>query len=264
MPYNCVEKFYTTIVLKNDLNHVLTSLRFEPKEAAVYLALLELGKGSILEIARASGVNRASIYYTIEGMKKRGLVTILKNSNGTHSYMPTDPGLLLAREKQHVKEFEEVVPNLKSLINHTGRRPSVRFFEELEGIKAVYEDSLSSKSEILNYANSQEIRDYWPKYDDEYVAKRAEKKIWLRGIASNDNYGQRVQSQDPKFYREIRLIDPKKLPFNNEINIYDNKISMVSFVKPIFGVIIESKALAETQRSIFEMAWSFAGKAGRI
>ncbi|MEK9132099.1 MAG: helix-turn-helix domain-containing protein [Patescibacteria group bacterium] len=250
--------------MKDDLNHVLTNLGFEPKEAAVYLALLELGKGSILEIARASGVNRASIYYIIEGMKKRGFVTQIEGSGGVHIYMPTDPRLLLAREKQHVKELEAVVPNLKALANNTGHRPSVRFFEELEGVKAIYEDTLSAKTEILNYANSQEIRDHWPNYDSEYVAKRAEKKIWLRGIAPDDDGGRRVQAEDPKFHREIRLIDPKKLPFNNEINIYDNKISMVSFIKPIFGVIIESKALAETQRSIFEMAWSFAGKADKI
>lgn len=246
--------------MKDDLNHVLTNLRFESKEAAVYLALLELGKGSILEIARASGINRASIYYIIEGMKKRGLVSLLHEHAGFQTYVATDPRLLLAREKQHVKEFEAVLPNLKALINRTGQRPSVRFFEDLDGVKAVYEDTLKSKTEILNYANSQEIRDHWPNYDEEYVQKRASGKIWLRGIAPNDDYGRRVQAEDNKFFREIRLIDPKKLPFNNEINIYDNKISMVSFTKPIFGVIIESKALAETQRSIFEMAWDFAGR----
>lgn len=247
--------------MKDDLNHVLTNLGFETKEAAIYLALLELGKGSIVEIARASGVNRASLYYIIEGMKKRGFVTHIEAKGGVHVYMPTDPRLILAREKQHVKELESAVPNLKALANLTGHRPSVRFFEELEGVKAVYEDSLAARTEILNYANSQEIRDHWPNYDIEYVAKRAEKKIWLRGIAPDDGHGRDVQSNDAKFYREIRLIDPKKLPFNNEINIYDNKISIVSFIKPIFGLIIESKALAETQRSIFEMAWSFAGRA---
>ncbi len=236
------------------------NLGFEPKEAAVYLALLELGKGSILKIARASGVNRASLYYIIEGMKKRGFVTNLEERDGTQTYMPADPRILLAREKQSVKEFEAVMPDIKALVNRTGNRPRVRYFEDLEGIKAVYEDTLSSKTEILNYANSQEIRDHWPNYDEEYVAKRDSKKIWLRGIAPDDDYGRQVQSEDPRFYREIRLIDPKKLPFNNEINIYGNKIAIVSFIRPIFGVIIESKALAETQRSIFEMAWSFAGK----
>jgi hypothetical protein len=35
---------------------------------------------------------------------------------------------------------------------------------------------------------------------------------------------------------------------------------MVSFAENPFGVIIESRALADTQRAIFEMAWSFAAK----
>lgn len=236
------------------------NLGLDSKEAAVYIALAELGEGSVLDIARSSGVNRASLYYILEGMKKRGFITHVKSPKGTHLFMPADPRMLLAREKQRVREFEAVIPELKALVNKTGHRPSVRYFEDIEGVKAVYEDTLNAKTEILNYANSREIRNHWPGYDEEYVAKRAEKKIWLRGIAPNDDYGQRVQSQDKFFHREIRLIDSQKLPFNNEINIYDSKIAMVSFVKPIFGVIIESKALAETQRSIFEMAWNFAGK----
>ena len=45
--------------------------------------------------------------------------------------------------------------------------------------------------------------------------------------------------------------------------IYDHKIAMVSFADSLFGVIIESKALADTQRAIFEMAWGFTKKSQR-
>ncbi len=246
--------------MKENLNHVLTNLGFDEKEARIFLALVELGEATVLQISRASGVNRASIYYILEKMKQRGTVAVLEKSGG-EVFTAVDPRLLLAREKQRVKDFERAVPELDSLINKTGHRPHVRFFEGVEAVKALYADSLNAKTEILNYANSRDIREVWPEYDEEYVAQRAQRKIWLRGIAPKDAYGQRVHGQDKTCHREIRLIDPKKLAFNNEINIYDDKIALVSFRDGVFGVMIESKDLAETQRSIFEMAWSFAKSA---
>ena len=41
--------------------------------------------------------------------------------------------------------------------------------------------------------------------------------------------------------------------------IYDNKTAIISFAQEIFGVIIESKEMSDTNRAIFEMAWGFAG-----
>ncbi len=239
--------------------HVLINIGLEDKEARLYMALLELGKGTVLQIARKSKVNRASIYYIIEKMKKRGWVTHLKKE-GKDTYMPADPQLLLAQQKAHLKDFESVIPEFKGLLNKTGKRPQVRFYEGLESVKAIYTDTLTSRTEILNYANSEEVRHHWPEYDHEYVNERAKLKIYLRGIAPNDARGKQVQTEDEKYYRKIRLIDPKKLKSTDEINIYDNKIAMVSFKDEIFGVIIESQAMADTQRSIFEMAWNFAGQ----
>ena len=54
--------------------------------------------------------------------------------------------------------------------------------------------------------------------------------------------------------------------FNNEVNIYDDKVAITSFGEAeadLFGVIIESREVAETQRQIFAMAWRYAGKRKR-
>jgi hypothetical protein len=66
--------------------------------------------------------------------------------------------------------------------------------------------------------------------------------------------------------REIRLVPANEFDFTNEINIYDHKVAICSFDSGLpgdgdmFGIIIESKEVAETQRQIFEMAWRYAGR----
>ncbi|MCX6739840.1 MAG: hypothetical protein NTZ49_01260 [Candidatus Parcubacteria bacterium] len=57
------------------LPQVLTNLGLNDKESKVYLACLELGTSSILEIAKKSGVNRGTIYYIIEELKQKQLIS---------------------------------------------------------------------------------------------------------------------------------------------------------------------------------------------
>ena len=88
----------------------------------------------------------------------------------------------------------------------------------------------------------------------------------LRGISPNDEVGCKVHGEDTKRLREIRLVSAQDFDFTNEINIYDHKVAICSFdaglkgESDMFGVIIESKEVAETQRQIFEMAWRYSGQ----
>ncbi len=245
--------------MKKKLHHVLVNTGLTEKEANIYLALLELGEASILKLSRATKLNRASLYYIMEKMIERGLVTKLTKKSGDF-FTPINPKLWFSQEKTKVHDLEKIIPELMGLQNKIGQRPQVSYFEGIENVKAIYADSLQAKTDILNYANSREVRTYWPEYDEEYVKKRAKNKIWLRGIAPDDDYGRRVQNEDQNFYREIRLINKRKLDFNNEIMIYDHKIATITFAEEVFGVIIESREVSKTNRAIFEMAWNFAGK----
>ncbi|MDD3862222.1 MAG: hypothetical protein PHP74_05065, partial [Candidatus Gracilibacteria bacterium] len=44
--------------------------------------------------------------------------------------------------------------------------------------------------------------------------------------------------------------------FENQISIYNNKVSIIHLEKgEEYGVILESKDVADMQRAIFELAW---------
>ena len=95
--------------------------------------------------------------------------------------------------------------------------------------------------------------------------ERVKRGVRLRGIAPDDDAGRRVHGEDREKLREIRLVPADAFDFRNEINIYDHKVAICSFgpaarsATDMFGIIIESKEVAETQRQIFEMAWRYAG-----
>jgi sugar-specific transcriptional regulator TrmB len=240
------------------LKEILINVGLNEKEAAIYLATLELGDSPASEIAIRAKLNRITSYDILQKLIEREFISTYTH-NKIKYFTATDPDKIREKLRQKYLDYKSVLPELRRLHGKT-THPRVKHYEGLQGIKKVYKDSLTAKTDILNYADSKSIRQFWPNYDDEYVAERVKRKIYLRGIAPADSYGEQLEKDNKHCHREIRLVKPDEFGFSNEINIYDDKVSIISFGKDeILGMIIESPEIAETQRAIFMMAWQFAG-----
>lgn len=247
--------------MSKELAPLLESIGMDDKQAALYLTGLHIGTAPASDYAKKAGFNRITTYTMLEELVEAGHFTMVKKERAKW-YAPVAPDFLVLEAQKNADALKKALPELRSLTGAAFRKPHVRYFEGWEGVRHVYEDTLTAKTELLNYANSSLIRKHWPGYDTEYVDQRVKHRIYLRGIAPDDATGKRVHGEDKKYLREIRLVSLKQFDFQNEIKIYDNKIAIISFPKDeksMFGVIIESKEVAETQRQIFEMAWRYAG-----
>jgi hypothetical protein len=60
-----------------------------------------------------------------------------------------------------------------------------------------------------------------------------------------------------KFFREIRIA-PQEINFSMGYWIYGNKVAFISSKREAFGFIIESRELAETLSSQFEVIWKLS------
>ena len=233
----------------------------DKKEAQTYLSLLELGESNIERISDKSGVKRTTLYDVIASLKGKALVgtTIKKNKK---YYYAEDPRKLEDQLEERKVKFKKILPELLSIANFIDKKPKIRYFEGIEGIKEVYRDTLNyPKTETLAWVSADAVSYFdinwlW----DFYVLKRAENKIWQRSIAPDVKYMENVKMHDQKHLRQTRLISPEKFPFEVEINLYgNNSIGIMSF-KEQFGLIIESKKIYNTLKSIFEMNWNSLAK----
>lgn len=237
------------------LEKIIKATNLNEKEARLYLAALELGKNSITILAKRARLNRITAYSIAEKLIQKGYLES-STQNSITIFDAINPQSIAEQISEKSRTFKKLLPDLRRL-HKKNDHPTIRYFEGVEAIKSLYQDSLSSSTEILNFANSSDIRQFWPEYDQDYVHQRAKKKIFLRGFAPDDDYGQKVASENTKYYREIRLLPADSAHFHNEINIYDDKISMVSFsAENPLGIIIQNQEIADTQRAIFELLWN--------
>lgn len=231
------------------------------KQAKAYVAALELGVSSIQNIAKKSGLKRSTTYDMVEDLMQKGLLT--QSFQGKRRiFAAEDPEKVLALFKLQEQSFQKAIPELKSIYNRLSSKPRIRYYEGVPGLETVYWDTLGSTTSILAYGS---IDDMWSAMSKEfikrYVQERVKKNIFEKAIVPATEASRQYAQKNKEELREFRFVPAGRLPFYNEINIYGDKIAVMSFVEKI-GLIIESKKIADTQRAIFELAWLGAQQVG--
>jgi len=241
---------------------IFVELGLRPQEAKVYLACLEIGQASATQISENSGVQRTFVYDILNGLSERGLISPVE-IGGIKKFSALSIDKFRALQKAKLHKFDVILPEIKALEKTTGDRPRVQFFEGVEGIKATFEDTLKTLDrgdEILGYVTAEGFYQHEWKYAQDYIKRRVEKGISGRGILQNTKEIKIFTEPATEELRTFRLVPADLFPFSNEINIYANKVAIMSLVGELMSVIIESESVARTQRSIFELAWLGAEK----
>ena len=240
----------------------LQSFGFSEKEVIVYIALLELGKGTVRQISSKAGINRTTAYDILGSLSNKGLVTISGKEPKTE-YAVEPPEAITTYLKrvaeetaEHIKKSEAIIPELE-LLHAKQNRPKIRFYEGREGLEHVYEDTLTSTEPIRAYASVGDMHAGLPGYFPEYYKRRAGKNISIRAIAPKTSMGLERKALDTEEKREIAFVPADKYYFSPEINIYDNKIMIASWREKL-GIIIESTEIADAMKKIYELAWAEA------
>lgn len=244
------------------LANKLERIGLNEKEAAVYLAALEAAFGiSIATIARKTGIKRSTVYLALETLKNRGFISTTRSGN-RHLYIAEDPRIFEEKIKEQGDYLRELLPELLSITNVLARKPQIRFFEGIEGIKDVYRDTLMFPGEeIIAWATGDipyNLIAVW--LTNTYVPARVQKKIHSRVLAPDTTELQKLAGDNVSALRTLRLLPSDQTPFSIEVNLYGKrKMALISF-KEQFGVIIESVEIFKTFQTIFESAWHITTK----
>lgn len=228
-------------------------------EVSAYIALLQLGKGTISEISRKASLNRTTGYDVLNRLVIKKLAS-LSGKEPKQEYVAESPDQIenlisveLEKRQQELDSAKKIIPELKSMHNVTGR-PQIMFYEGINGLRQVYEDTLTSSEPIRAYASVDDVHKALPGYFPLYYKRRAEKKIAIRGIFTESPEARELATHDQEELRESVFVPAEKYGFHPEINIYDNKIMIASWREKL-GIIIESGEIAEAMKKIYELAW---------
>jgi len=239
----------------------LQKIGFSDKEAACYLASLELGPATILEISRQTKIKRPTVYVIIEGFIKKGLASSFEK--GKKRYFTVEsPGRLLTlfnlkeRELEEQKrEFSTLLPELKQVYSSglIQGKPVVKFFEGKEGIEAVRQDIIQTKTKLLReFTSLDDAYDYFPPKSNDHRKEMAKKIEEVRTIYTSKKGITLPKEQSPYFSRPLSFT---QFPFFCDFVSYGNKIAFLAYKEKLIEVVIENESIAKTINSIFDYLW---------
>jgi len=236
-----------------EIQPVLEQFGLKPREIKVYLACLELGLTSVLEIAKKTSLKRPTVYDILEVLKSKGLVSQSVKGKKRFFFAEEPEKLTKLIEEKRVM-LEQIMPALKSMHNVAGSKPVIRYYEGQDGLRQVYRDTLNYQGELVAFVTENIIQKLGKRFADEYIQKRKKAKITVRVIGPDTDEIKEYKKTDRQYLKKTRMVDQKKFPFTIEMNVYGNKLAFMSF-KEEMGIIIESNEIANNMKLLFELAW---------
>lgn len=242
-------------LMDEKLSQLLQDIGFTEKEALVYLSLMELGSGTVTQIAQRAKLKRSIIYIILEGLIKRGHVSELPETKISR-YIAVDPTKLLTDLKNKVTDFKLLLPSLLAVYNKSIWKPKINYFEGKEGVASVYRQTELVK-EAYYITSIKGIAEHMPEEVERWV-KHFQSKIMpsqkTKQILSDNLIDREFAQKSRRKNVEFKFL-PKNLSLEMDISLFDNKVALTSLKDHLFIVVIESKSLYNSMKTIFDLLW---------
>lgn len=248
------------------LDQVFDAFRLSTKERILVMSLLERGVQRASTVARYCALPRNTVRGLLDKLVGDGILVRTRHGN-THYYAVEQINRLESQLKEkRAVVLEEISRQLDALkkagtafANQSlaSKRPRVTFYEGEDGLRRVYEDTLLSSEGIRSWGSFDSNREMIPNYFPKYYKRRAKKGIHLTLIHPDSPLARTAILEDKKELRTSVLVPHEVLDLTPEIQVYDDKVNIVSG-RDKLGIIIESREISDALKSIFDLSFKGA------
>jgi len=235
----------------------LISYGLSPRETKIYLFLLQNKDVSITYIGKALSYPRATIYKTLDELKRKNLVSSW-TKNGIRHYIAENPKTLEKTATEKMEKIKEILPDLSKLFGSNIKNPKVLLYEGETGIKNAYEILLNklegNKNGRIYIYSDGELIPQFPRFFKEWRKRRLKINATSQIIVPKSFLNSPDYSNDG--FRETRAIEGES-PIEGTFNICDSLVIFFSYQDSnMYSVIIDSPIIAKMMLGIFKYVWN--------
>ena len=234
---------------------VLQEIGLSDKAAAIYLALLSKRRMTIAELARESGIKRATCYEYIDSLLGKGF--LLREPVGKRMYYSAvRPQKVLADFRKKTALLEASVEEMAQIQEEASNVPRVTYFQGKRELQKIYEDLFKTIGDVYSiFPPASFFQSFTEEEYDEF-----DKAISAHALRSKDLI---VGDRHYKKIKEIRaknggLKADKRLPSwftsNVDVLIFSDKVALMS-LRDLSAIVIENKDIADLFRNMHQFIW---------
>jgi sugar-specific transcriptional regulator TrmB len=233
----------------------LNELGLSEQEISIYIALLRLGESPASTIAKEIGIKRTTVYPLLKSLTAKGCLLLYFKKN-VRFYRPQKPKKLLKSFEKKIENFNSIIPFLESLEKKQISIPGLRFIETNKELEKFYYDILAEYKNKSYYI----IGDIeaWENNNKSAFLKQYRKDRAKAGIKTKIllSYNSKIFNPETEsLLREYKYL-PEKYSFKSTMDIFKDKILIVSHSFNSIAVVIEIPEMVSIFKSMFEIIWN--------
>ncbi|MGB0756830.1 MAG: TrmB family transcriptional regulator [Patescibacteria group bacterium] len=244
----------------------LNLLDLSENQLNIYTTLLEHESLSATQLATSTKLKRPTVYRTLEELHTKELIEKL-SEHAVVRFRAKHPYALKQYSEKRIQDIrttnttiDALLPDLIHTYETNQNKPGIQVYDSIEDIKKAYLSLLEPNSEILatffRHPDGDLLENFW---EETYHPTAKKKNVSTRSLVVDGPRATEYQSKDIEHNRKSRILPADKFPLTMEKNISPNKVLYVSpDPQKLLCVIIESKAIAESERLLFEPQWEQA------
>jgi sugar-specific transcriptional regulator TrmB len=239
-----------------ELSEVLNKIGLGEKETRVYLALLELGTAPVQAIAQKAGLKRPTTYLVLDSLQEKGLISTVPQAKKA-LYTAESPEQLLSESHRRSELLKRFLPNLLALHNARKEKPQVQLFQGKEGVRQIYQQIYESDG-VWFFGTIREVIKIYPEGLQGFIERIKKEQFRVRDLLTTseaDIAYARKTKQNANY--EIRFAR-RDSDFPTDSAIFGDKVVFFSFRPQIFAVLITSREISQSLKTLYELAWQSA------
>jgi HTH-type transcriptional regulator, sugar sensing transcriptional regulator len=227
-------------------------------ESRLYLALLESGTATAVEISRKSKIHRVNVYDLLERLMGKGLISCVVRGY-KKIYRVSDPEQLMRLVEKKREILGEAMPGLKAGFKARKSKEQVYNFFGPEGVMRAYFMMLDQKEMIYGIGGSGLNRRFLKHRHELWNKERLRRKIRMKVLYYEFTRREKdVGWQDSTV--SVRFL-PDKYKTMGMIDVCGSLVvNLLPVEGDIMAIVIENKVLADTYRQLFRFMWKYSNK----
>lgn len=233
----------------------LMEIGMTKNEAEAYLALLELGPSTVVEIANKCKLHRPNIYDSLQKLMEKGIVSIIFKEKIKY-YQASDPSMLDKLLKEKELKLQGIMPDLYAIFNMKKTKSFANVYEGINAVTKILDGLLRHNDNILVYGIPKVAPDMVRFFIMNFHKRRIEQKITMKHIY-NFNAMERIKLLNSMPYTEAKYA-PSEVESLVATFVCGNEVTLIIWTEtPKVIQIIDNEA-SESYRQYFNLLWKIA------
>lgn len=245
------------------MEKLFQKLDFDDKESSIYLSCLKKELNTPTSLARITGIKRGTVYFYLEKLKERGLLTY--KIKGKRKYIVAEQPQYafqeyLAHESEKLSRQEktvaDLIPRLMAMTKQKNATTQVHFYEGVAGLRLVIDKIIEAKTNMYWFGS---INVLLSLISEEELYRRLTLRRLKQATTSYAITDRRILEKK-KFaekignFRQFRFLE-KSFVTDAGMLLFGNVIALASKDHTIKIALVEDVLMAQTLHHFFTLLW---------